>query len=174
MPLPRSALFVALALVSGSPLLAATPPVPPDLTLTNAVDRELTYNLGATGLRGWIDCPKSKRIFDKACQALEKEPLNQDWTGAINGLALLATGNPEYVPRVREFARKPRAATAAKAEPGLKELITQLNEQCRKGEFPAGELNNRRVTAVEEAIKAIETATEQPELRSIAGSLPKP
>ena len=42
------------------------------------------------------------------------------------------------------------------------------DEQCRKGEFPAGELNNRRVTAVEEAIKAIEAATDQPELRSFA------
>jgi hypothetical protein len=209
MPLPRSVLFVALALVSGSPLLAATPPVPPDLTLTNTIDRKLTYNLGATGLRGWIytkpatfldsvqgrtttasrqilvthvgakspaegvmevddvilgaggklfsddarksfalaiqgaekeanggilkltrwragqteevqlklrvmgtysdtapyNCPKSRRTFDEACQVLEKEPLNQDWAGAVNGLALLATGNPDYLPRVREFAR---------------------------------------------------------------------
>ena len=27
---------------------------PPDLTKNRAVDREKTYNLGATGLRGWI------------------------------------------------------------------------------------------------------------------------
>ena len=27
---------------------------PPDLTQSNTVDRKLTYNLGATGLRGWI------------------------------------------------------------------------------------------------------------------------
>ena len=52
------------------------------------------------------NCPKSKRIFEEACKALEKEPLNQDWAGAVNGLALLATGKPEYLPRVREFARK--------------------------------------------------------------------
>ena len=37
---------------------------------------------------------------------------------------------------------------------------------------PAGELNHRRVTAVEEAIKAIEAATDQPELRSIAPAVP--
>ncbi|MHB1036916.1 MAG: DUF6288 domain-containing protein [Pirellulales bacterium] len=57
---------------------------------------------------------------------------------------------------------------AREAIPGLRKLIVYLNDQCRKGEFPAGELNNRRVTAVEEAIKAIEAATTQPELRSLA------
>jgi hypothetical protein len=55
----------------------------------------------------------------------------------------------------------------------LKELIVALNEQCKRGEYPAGELNNRRVAAVEEAIKAIEAATTQPELRSIAPLPPK-
>ena len=52
------------------------------------------------------DCPKSKLIFDDACKVLEKEPLTEDWCGAVNGLALMATGNPDYLPRVREFARK--------------------------------------------------------------------
>ncbi|MCY2990072.1 MAG: DUF6288 domain-containing protein [Planctomycetota bacterium] len=52
------------------------------------------------------DCPKSKRIFAEACKVLEQEPLHEDLWGAVNGLALLATGNPEYLPRVREFARK--------------------------------------------------------------------
>ena len=184
--------------------------VPPDLTQSNTVDRKLTYNLGATGLRGWIhtkpanflesvqgrttaasrqilvthvgskspadgvmkvddvilgvsgrlfsddarksiavaiqdaereanggilkltrwragkteavqlklrvmgtysntapyNCPKSKRIFDEACKVLEKEPLNVGIWGAVNGLALMATGNPDYLPRVQEFARK--------------------------------------------------------------------
>ena len=61
--------------------------------------------------------------------------------------------------------------TAARsAVPGLKELIVQFNEQCKNREYPAGELNNRRVTAVEEAIKTIEAATTQPELRSIAAA----
>jgi hypothetical protein len=52
------------------------------------------------------NCPKSNRIFDEACKVLEKEPLHDDIWGAVNGLALLATGKPEYVPRVRELARK--------------------------------------------------------------------
>ena len=52
------------------------------------------------------DCPKSQLIFDDACKVLEKEPLTEDLWGAVNGLALMATGNPDYLPRVREFARK--------------------------------------------------------------------
>ena len=203
-------LAAVFAPMAGLQLIAATPPSPPDLTQSNTVDRALTYNLGATGLRGWIytkpavyldsvqgrtttasrqilvthvgakspadgvmrvndvilgtggnrftddarksfalaiqdaekeasqgylkltrwragkteevqlklrvmgtysdtapyNCPKSGRIFEDACKVLGKEPLNQDWAGAVNGLALLATGKPEYLPRVREFARK--------------------------------------------------------------------
>jgi hypothetical protein len=58
-------------------------------------------------------------------------------------------------------------SAAREALPALKELIVELNAQCKRGEFPAGELNNRRIAAVEEAIKAIESAKDQPELRSI-------
>lgn len=189
---------------------AQTPPAPPDLKKDRGVDRALTYNLGATGLRGWIytkaatqldglqgrtttasrqilvthvganspadgvirvddvilgaggkrfnddarkslalaiqeaeretnrgvlpltiwrdgatldvqlqlpvlgtyaptapfDCPKSKKILEEACAALEKEPLREDLWGAINGLALLSTGKPEYLPCIRELAHK--------------------------------------------------------------------
>jgi hypothetical protein len=59
--------------------------------------------------------------------------------------------------------------TAARAAiPGLKEVIVDLNAQCKRGEYPAGELNNRRIGAVEDAIKAITAATTQPELKTIA------
>ncbi len=181
---------------------------PPDLTQNSAVSREQTYNLGATGLRGWIytkaannldsqqgrtttaarqilvthvgakspadgvmqvddvilgagggpftfdarqnmakaiqdaekesnagilkltvwragktqevqlklrvmgtyaatapyDCPKSELIFEEACKVLEKEPLKPTWYGAVNGLALLATGDAKHFPKLREFA----------------------------------------------------------------------
>ena len=202
--------MVILAITLGSILRAEPPKTPPDLTVSNTVDRTRTYNLGATGLRGWIytrpanyldslqgrttlasrqilvthvgakspadgvmqvddvilgvggkpfrddarksiafaiqeaeqeanhgilkltrwragkvdevqlqlqvmgtysdtapfNCPKSKRIFQEACKALEKEPLKENWSGAINGLALLAAGDPKYLPMVREFAHK--------------------------------------------------------------------
>jgi len=64
-------------------------------------------------------------------------------------------------------------AAARQMVPELKELIAEFNAQCARGEFPAGELNNMRVGAVEEAIKAIEAATEQPELRSIRAEIPR-
>lgn len=63
--------------------------------------------------------------------------------------------------------------TAHDALPGLRELIIDFNDQVKNHEFPGGELNKRRVTAVEDAIKAIETARDHPELRSIAPVQPK-
>ena len=63
---------------------------------------------------------------------------------------------------------------AREAIPGLRELIVSLNEQCDKGEFPKGELNDRRVNAVKDAIKSIEAATTQPELRNISPVQPRP
>ncbi|MEI6604372.1 MAG: DUF6288 domain-containing protein [Verrucomicrobiota bacterium] len=52
------------------------------------------------------NCQKSKRILEAAGKVLVKEPMNDSWSGAVNGLALLATGNPAYLPKVRELAHK--------------------------------------------------------------------
>jgi S1-C subfamily serine protease len=43
---------LAIFLIDGS--LSAAPNVMPDLTKDQNVDRKGTYNLGSTGLRGWI------------------------------------------------------------------------------------------------------------------------
>ena len=58
-------------------------------------------------------------------------------------------------------------SAARSAIPALKELKNELNAQVKRGEFPGGELNQRRVGAIEEAIKSIESATTHPELRRI-------
>ncbi len=58
-------------------------------------------------------------------------------------------------------------SAAKPAIPELKALVVELNAQCDRGEFPKGELNNRRVNAVESAIKSIEASTSQPELRHV-------
>lgn len=217
-PQPSTALVrltgicVGLTLLSATVFAAPPPQVAPDLTKgeTAGVDRKGTYNLGATGMRGWIylkpathfdglqgrttgpsrqilvthvgakspadgvmkvddvilgaggklftddarksiaaaiqqaetesskgilkltcwragkiaevqlklnvmgtysatapyDCPKSKRIFEGACKALEQERLEENWRGSISGLALLASGKPEYLPKLQAFARK--------------------------------------------------------------------
>jgi len=64
-------------------------------------------------------------------------------------------------------------SAAREAVPALRELIAEFNAQCKRKEYPAGELNNRRVSAVEEAIKAIEAAKDQPKLRSIGPVRPR-
>ncbi len=62
---------------------------------------------------------------------------------------------------------------AAKAViPQLNELIAKFNTEVKNHQFPGGELNDRRVNAVKDAIKAIEAATTQPELRSIRPQQP--
>ncbi|MCX6872727.1 MAG: DUF6288 domain-containing protein [Verrucomicrobia bacterium] len=58
------------------------------------------------------NCEKSKLILDGAIKVLEKETMAPNWTGSIQGLALLATGKPEYLPKLRDFAHG-----LAKADP---------------------------------------------------------
>jgi hypothetical protein len=62
--------------------------------------------MGSYSATAPYECPKSKLILEEACKALEKEPLEQNLWGAVNGLALLATGKAEYLPKVQAFARK--------------------------------------------------------------------
>jgi hypothetical protein len=52
------------------------------------------------------NCEKSKRILENAIKVLEKEEMGANWAGSIQGLALLATGKPELLPKLREFARR--------------------------------------------------------------------
>ena len=69
--------------------------------------QELTLKLVVLGTYSdtapW-NCEKSKRILDGAIKVLEKETMQPNWTGSIQGLALLATGKPEYLPKLRDFA----------------------------------------------------------------------
>ncbi len=63
--------------------------------------------------------------------------------------------------------------SAAKSQiPALRELIASLNAEVERGEFPGGELNARRVGAVEDAIKALEAAEHHPPLRRIKSASP--
>jgi hypothetical protein len=69
--------------------------------------QELTLKLAVMGTYSnsapW-NCEKSKRILDGVIKVLEKEKMEPNWTGSIQGLALLATGKPEYLPKLRDFA----------------------------------------------------------------------
>jgi len=74
-------------------------------TLGEVKDVELRLPvMGTYSTTAPYDCPKSQRILDNACAVLARE----EFTGAfapVTALALLATGNKEYWPRVREYAR---------------------------------------------------------------------
>jgi len=59
--------------------------------------------------------------------------------------------------------------SAAKPQiPAMKELIVSFNSEVEQDLFPGDELNDQRVGAVEEAIKAIEAATDHPELKRLS------
>jgi len=56
------------------------------------------------------DCPKSKKIFEQGCQAIAKKGLNGvSIPNDLNALALLASGNKEYMPLLADYAKKAAA-----------------------------------------------------------------
>jgi len=52
------------------------------------------------------NCAKSARILDAGCGRIAAKGLRGGIPAQVNALALLASGKPEYLPMVREFARK--------------------------------------------------------------------
>ncbi|MES2981522.1 MAG: DUF6288 domain-containing protein [Verrucomicrobiota bacterium] len=58
-----------------------------------------------------FNCPKSKRIFELGCEALAKRMETAEYgktqspvTRSLNALALLASGNPKYLPTIKKEA----------------------------------------------------------------------
>jgi len=66
--------------------------------------------MGAYSDTAPYNCPKSAKIMANAANNLHQKILKSGWgggdgSGAISALALLATGNPEYLPMLRTYAR---------------------------------------------------------------------
>ena len=66
--------------------------------------------LGAYSATAPYLCPKSAKIMANAARSLQKRILKNGWggadgSGAISALALLATGNEEYLPMLQAYAR---------------------------------------------------------------------
>lgn len=64
--------------------------------------------LGTYGSTAPFDCPKSKRILDEGCRALARRMEDPSYTRhldpiprSLNALALLASGDPSYLPLIR-------------------------------------------------------------------------
>ena len=62
--------------------------------------------LGAYAETAPFGCAKSRKIFEAGCRYIAGRPLKGGIDGKINALALLASGKAEYLPLVREYARK--------------------------------------------------------------------
>lgn len=80
--------------------------------------------MGAYSATAPYACPKSTRILANACKFLETHAtFNAGNEGnAVLGLALLASGRPEDLPKVQAYARKVAA--------GVGKLSVPLNEMC--------------------------------------------
>jgi len=66
--------------------------------------------LGTYSVTAPYDCPKSRRILEQGCAALAKRIASPSYqrepiTRSLNALALLASGNPEYLPLVKKEAQ---------------------------------------------------------------------
>jgi hypothetical protein len=66
--------------------------------------------LGSYSATAPYDCPKSERILDWGCEVLAERVADPSYrqnpiTRSLNALALLASGNPKYLPLVRQEAR---------------------------------------------------------------------
>lgn len=62
--------------------------------------------MGAYSATAPYECPKSKKVFELGCKAIAKKGLgNISIPTNLNALALLASGNPEYLPMLTGYAK---------------------------------------------------------------------
>jgi hypothetical protein len=118
-----------------------------------------------------IPCPADKMFSNEIRMGAFKTLTKYNFIEGVEaGVAYAKTqGGHGSESRTAEIMKEiVKYGSAAKgAIPGLKELIDQFNEEAKAGKFPGGDFNKRRTIPVEETIKAIESATTHPELRSI-------
>ena len=62
--------------------------------------------MGAYSASAPYDCPKSRLILEQGCRYLAGRELGSDIVGEVNALALLASGKPEHLDKVKALAHK--------------------------------------------------------------------
>lgn len=73
---------------------------------TDNVDFKIPV-LGAYSDTAPYDCPKTAKVFQLGCNAIARRGLGRvSIPNSINGLALLASGNPKYQPMLSEYAKQ--------------------------------------------------------------------
>ena len=73
--------------------------------VTNDVAIRLPLRGVAYSATAPYNCPKSTMILSNALLILQAQTLTADWKGAVSALALLSTGNTNYLPALRTLAR---------------------------------------------------------------------
>ena len=73
--------------------------------VTNDVAIRLSLQALAYSATAPFNCPKSAVILSNALLILQAQTLTAGWSGAVSALALLSTGNTNYVPALRTLAR---------------------------------------------------------------------
>ena len=76
---------------------------------------QVTVRLKVMGTYGKLaptDCPKSRRIMAAGCAYIARHGIGDGIPGYVNALGLLASGDEQYLPMVRVYARKLRAKDA--------------------------------------------------------------
>jgi hypothetical protein len=68
--------------------------------------------MGTYGPMAPMDCDKSQKILNDACDYIVKNGIGRGITGHVNALGLLASGRIQYLPMVRDYARKLRVEDA--------------------------------------------------------------
>lgn len=61
--------------------------------------------MGTYGRLAPVDCPKSRRILKDACAYIARKKIGHGIPGYVNALGLLASGDENYLPMVKAFAR---------------------------------------------------------------------
>ncbi len=90
---------------------------------TETVDLKIQV-VGTYSATAPYDCPKSKKIFEQGCEAIAKKGFSHATIpNHMNALALLASGNPKYLPLLAEYAKKVAAHNAGPWEYGYANMF---------------------------------------------------
>ena len=68
--------------------------------------------MGDYSKRSPVNCSKSLKILNNACEYIARKKIGNGIPGYINALGLLASGNKKYLPMIRDFAYKLKVKNA--------------------------------------------------------------
>lgn len=80
--------------------------------------------MGAYSATAPYDCPKSKKVFEQGCEAIARKGFSHATIpNHMNALALVASGNPNYLPQLADYAKKVAAQKGGPWEYGYANMF---------------------------------------------------